>query len=81
MSSEKRRRELRQEREERAAREQEERNRWDDLSLFEKIEECDSIYDVKRVLHEIVDELDRSLNSRGGFPAPRKPTPEEMMRR
>lgn len=50
--------------------EEEERIRLESRSLFEKIEDCDSIYDIKEVLHFIVHELDECLASRGGFPRP-----------
>jgi hypothetical protein len=66
VSSERRR----AEREEQAVREEEERIRLESRSLFEKIEDCESIRDVKDVLHFIVQELDESLASSGGFPRP-----------
>lgn len=50
--------------------EEEERIRLESRSLFEKIEDCETIYDVKEVLHFIVNELDECLASRGGFPRP-----------
>lgn len=39
--------------------------------LWEKINDASDIHDLKVVLHEIVDELDTALASRGGFPLPR----------
>lgn len=70
MSSRQRNAEKRLEREQEAILEEEERIRLESRSLYEKIEDCDSIYDVKNVLHFIVQELDETLASRGGFPRP-----------
>lgn len=70
MSSRERRAQLRQEREEQAIRDEEEQVRLNARSLFEKIEDCETVHDVKRVLHEIVNTLDDCLASRGGFPPP-----------
>lgn len=51
-------------------RQEEEQARLEARSLFEKIEDCETVGDVKRVLHEIVNTLDDCLASRGGFPPP-----------
>jgi hypothetical protein len=69
LSSEHRRRAKRKS-EEQEIREEEERIRLESRSLYEKIEDCESIWDLKKVLHFIVQELDESLASRGGFPRP-----------
>lgn len=63
-------RESREDYDARMIQEEEERIRLESRSLFEKIEDCETIYDVKEVLHFIVRELDECLASRGGFPRP-----------
>lgn len=68
--SSRRNRESREEYDARMILEEEERIRLESRSLYEKIEDCDSIYDVKEVIHFIVDELNECLASRGGFPRP-----------
>lgn len=73
MSSERRRRELREEQEQREIEREAEERHVADLTWFERIEEISDIHDAKAVLHEIVDHLDDALASRGGFD--RKPTP------
>jgi hypothetical protein len=70
MSSRQRNEEKRLEREAQSIKDEEERIRLESRSLYEKIEDCNSIHDVKELLHFIVDELDECLASRGGFPRP-----------
>lgn len=57
MSSERRCKELREQRE----REDEERaleeHRYANLSMYERIEECEDVHDIKRLLHEITEAL------------------------
>lgn len=59
MSTPQRRRELAAERDAQAERDEIERNRVAHLGWYQRIEECDSIHDIKEVLHEITDQLDR----------------------
>lgn len=55
MSSERRRRELREEAEKRDEERQAEEFRVSQLSLYMRIEECSDIHDIKEVLHLIAE--------------------------
>lgn len=57
MSSERRRRELRQEAEQREIEREAEEARYAGLTMYEKIEEAEDIHDIKRLLQEIAERI------------------------
>lgn len=67
MSSQRRREERKREEEQADIAREAEEQRVAGLTWYERIEEIEDIHDLKVVLHEIVEQLDDALASRGGF--------------
>jgi hypothetical protein len=60
MSTERRRQELREEQRQRDIQREAEEARRAGLTLYQKIEECEDIHEIKEVLHELAEQLNLS---------------------